>query len=363
VADKEPCPNCGSLNYRTDPVCINCRADLLQGGRPPPREGPPAVALGTPWAAIGRPLHQAAAAGDLEAASELVLGGADVNEQDEVGATPLHAAAGHNRGDAAELLLRRGADPELADRMGRTPLDAAISLGAAEAAQVLRAHGATESADRQTGERRYHVTFGFSRRFGADGSVSISETDDTVTIDRPGFVLHHQPDLEGGEIPGCLDVLLTIGKAAVPLAFVAAFVYGLPASARASIWGMVSALGALAFAVALVGWGLAALLSVVTGAKAKRFNVVRRYVLLGPDIRGIVLDEGKGVIQIRAGLLKSFTFRIALGRPHTIEQLAADLQERFPGVYRTRWLLDTTLVAAVAGLCLLVGGLVMVLAQ
>ena len=58
----------------------------------------------------GPAVIEAVRAGDLEAASNLLAAGADVNEPQNDGATALQWAAHHNDLDAAKLLIDAGAD-------------------------------------------------------------------------------------------------------------------------------------------------------------------------------------------------------------------------------------------------------------
>jgi ankyrin repeat protein len=61
------------------------------------------------------PLHWAAIAGSLKAATLLLDHGADPNARDRDGRTPLHWAARNNRPEIVSLLIHRGADPNAVD--------------------------------------------------------------------------------------------------------------------------------------------------------------------------------------------------------------------------------------------------------
>ncbi len=116
------------------------------------------------WQVPTTPLHDAAFRGDVATIRQLVKGGADVDETDDMGATALHWAArgGHRPGphecageDAARpkvisTLLALGADPNSQDRRpkgfgrssGWTPLFVAIHHEQFESARVLLENGA-----------------------------------------------------------------------------------------------------------------------------------------------------------------------------------------------------------------------------
>jgi ankyrin repeat protein len=82
------------------------------------------------WRAIGglTPLMYAARVGCVDAAKELVKGGADPNMADPEGMTPMIMATDNFHFDFAAYLLSAGADPNRWDWRGRTPLYLAIDL-------------------------------------------------------------------------------------------------------------------------------------------------------------------------------------------------------------------------------------------
>jgi ankyrin repeat protein len=77
----------------------------------------------------------ASGVGDLEAVKQHVAAGADVNAKDDRGWTPLHFAS--DRKNVAEFLIKKGADVNAKDAYGFTPLDEADD----ETADLLRKHG------------------------------------------------------------------------------------------------------------------------------------------------------------------------------------------------------------------------------
>merc|ERR1711939_1015363 len=68
------------------------------------------------------PLHAAARTGDVEAMTQLLDGGAAVDQAKGDGTTSLWTACEKGQVDAARLLLDKGAAVERADKLGKTPL-------------------------------------------------------------------------------------------------------------------------------------------------------------------------------------------------------------------------------------------------
>lgn len=93
------------------------------------------------------PLHNAAAAGDVAQATDLLrLDPRLVNADDGNGHTPLHVAVDQGRRDAAKLLLDRGANVQAQDNCGWTPLHTAAYAGRKAVAELLIARGADVNA-------------------------------------------------------------------------------------------------------------------------------------------------------------------------------------------------------------------------
>ena len=70
-------------------------------------------------------IHEAVAAGNIEAVKQYLADGADVNATDEVGWTPLHRAVIGSHTDhteTAEFLIASGADVNARNAIGWTPL-------------------------------------------------------------------------------------------------------------------------------------------------------------------------------------------------------------------------------------------------
>ena len=101
----------------------------------------------------GPALVDAARAGNLEAAKQYLVAGADVDFRNQQGFTPLHVAAqkGHNK--VAELLIAKGANVNTSGRLiGTTPLDSAALLGHKEMVELLIDSGADINPQIITGE-------------------------------------------------------------------------------------------------------------------------------------------------------------------------------------------------------------------
>ena len=69
-----------------------------------------------------RPIHCAAQSNSVEATKLLLVNGADVNAENNIGWTPLHHAAWKNSVDVAKLLLANGANMHAKGTTGSTPL-------------------------------------------------------------------------------------------------------------------------------------------------------------------------------------------------------------------------------------------------
>jgi len=101
----------------------------------------------------GPALVDAARVGNLEAAKQHLVAGADVDFRNQQGFTPLHVAAqkGHNK--VAELLIAKGANVNTSGRLiGTTPLDSAALLGHKEMVELLIDSGADINPQIITGE-------------------------------------------------------------------------------------------------------------------------------------------------------------------------------------------------------------------
>ncbi|CAH8629525.1 unnamed protein product [Dicrocoelium dendriticum] len=84
------------------------------------------------------PLIWAVRSGSLAACEFLLLNGADIDAQDELGRTALHHACQLQRVHLACLLLRRRADQRRRDHKGRIPLDIAVDMQNGDIVTLLR---------------------------------------------------------------------------------------------------------------------------------------------------------------------------------------------------------------------------------
>ena len=100
-------------------------------------------------------IHDAAAAGDIDAVKQHIAAGADVNEN--VLGTPLHWATVNGHKEVAELLIAKGADVNAkAGISEKTPLHEAASSGHKEVVELLIANGADVNAKKKFGRTPLH---------------------------------------------------------------------------------------------------------------------------------------------------------------------------------------------------------------
>jgi len=116
-----------------------------------------------------RPMHRAAAEGDMPLVLALCRKGKNVNEQDSRSNTPLHLAARSGKGEIVKLLLARGADVNASDKYGWTPLHRAAGAGHAEIAKALLDKGANVNAEDEDGDTPLH----WAARYGKTGLARI----------------------------------------------------------------------------------------------------------------------------------------------------------------------------------------------
>ncbi|MCC6906563.1 MAG: ankyrin repeat domain-containing protein [Phycisphaerales bacterium] len=158
------CVSCGyDLRETNQPLCSEC--GFARGERPSlaskrfallPLSGAAlalsAMVLLAVWKSAGRPrldlLHAAARDGDVEAVTDLLAAGADVNAPchdgpwDYTDLTPLMWAARRGRSDVIQRLIDAGADVQAVDSKRQTALHWAAWRGDVDSIQLLLAAGA-----------------------------------------------------------------------------------------------------------------------------------------------------------------------------------------------------------------------------
>ena len=90
---------------------------------------------------VNRALSNAVFAGDIEAVTQYLASGSDVNTKDEEGATPLHYAVSEGHQEIVKLLIKKGADLNEKDMDGWIPLLYASAEGQVEVVDLLIAAG------------------------------------------------------------------------------------------------------------------------------------------------------------------------------------------------------------------------------
>jgi hypothetical protein len=97
-------------------------------------------------------IHDSAAAGDIEAVTQHLATGTDVNAKDDWNFTPLSYAAHAGHIEIAELLIANDAEVNANDDNGFTPLDYAMIDKHSETAALLRQHGGKTAEELKTTE-------------------------------------------------------------------------------------------------------------------------------------------------------------------------------------------------------------------
>jgi ankyrin repeat protein len=111
------------------------------------------LALPAPLAAqTSARLLDAVKAGNREAVTRVLAGGADVNAADADGTTPLHHAAASADADLVALLIKSGANVRAVNRYGVTPLTPACTTGDEKVLQLLLNAGADANTASPEGE-------------------------------------------------------------------------------------------------------------------------------------------------------------------------------------------------------------------
>ncbi len=120
-------------------------------------------------------LTQAAATGEVEMLEDLVGRGIPIDDGDDHGARPLHHAAARGQVAAIRRLLALGADPTLTNRTGDTPLDMARKANKPESAKVLQGDSqATTQTQTTTNPAQATAPGSGEHRFGYAGMVVLN---------------------------------------------------------------------------------------------------------------------------------------------------------------------------------------------
>jgi ankyrin repeat protein len=117
-----------------------------QTARPDPSAPPTALERPGPAPDGTTDLHVAVAAGDIAQVRRLIAGGANVNANNDYGATPMSEAALIADAAILKALLDAGADVESANADGQTALMVVARSGRVDAAKLLLARGAHVNA-------------------------------------------------------------------------------------------------------------------------------------------------------------------------------------------------------------------------
>ena len=147
------------LDANGDPIPV----DTGRGRRPPPRE-PDGGALTA--------LVFAARTGSIDAARELLQGGADVNQTTRYGWSPLLAATQNQNYQMAKFLIEHGANVNLANKGGWTPLYLATDNRNIEGGDYP-----TRTADMDS---LAYITYLLDK--GADVNARVTESTETRTV-------------------------------------------------------------------------------------------------------------------------------------------------------------------------------------
>ena len=142
------------------------------------------------------PLHLAARYGDGDIGLDLIIGGANVDATDCLGATLLHVAACHNHKDFVHMLahLKSEANVNSKSFNGSTPLHSAAACGAVDVIDHLLYHGANLSAVDENNLSSLHYSIMNIRQLDFDHEVFLNNTnlsDATLYLsinDRRGYL-------------------------------------------------------------------------------------------------------------------------------------------------------------------------------
>uniref|UniRef100_A0A665UGL5 Serine/threonine-protein phosphatase 6 regulatory ankyrin repeat subunit C-like n=1 Tax=Echeneis naucrates TaxID=173247 RepID=A0A665UGL5_ECHNA len=154
-------------------------------------------------------LHMVCHTGQDTVATELVNGGANINQPNHHGTTPLHLAAASSSGVlCVELLINNGADVNLQSKQGKSPLHIAAMHGRFTGSQILIQNGAEIDCADMYGNTPLHV----AARYGQELLISTLLTNgaDKARQGIHGMLPLHLAALYG--FPDCCRKLLSNGQ-------------------------------------------------------------------------------------------------------------------------------------------------------
>jgi len=115
------------------------------------------------------PLHSASGDGDLKIIRTLLEYGADINAQNDDGATPLRWATTSGNPESVCVLLEQGADPNISMDDGTTPLHRAVEMGSTPIVHLLLEH----DADVEVVNKKGKTALRYAREGGYDEIVTL----------------------------------------------------------------------------------------------------------------------------------------------------------------------------------------------
>jgi len=115
------------------------------------------------------PLHSASRHGDLKIIRTLLEYGADINAQNDAGATPLRWATASGNPEGVYVLLEQGADPNISMHDSTTPLHRAVEMGSTPIVRLLLEH----DADVDVVNKKGKTALQYAREGGYDEIVTL----------------------------------------------------------------------------------------------------------------------------------------------------------------------------------------------
>jgi hypothetical protein len=173
------------------------------------------------------PVHQAAAAGDVEQINQFARNKADLNALDSFGYTPLKRAIQGFHPEAVKALLDGGANPNAKDAEGSTPLMQACLRGQKDVVDMLLAAKADTSLTNRSGSTALHAAVETAQleivealvAAGADVNPVNNRRETPLSIAQQRA---NMPEIEdflrqhGGTVPPQLDPMNPYGDLGMP---------------------------------------------------------------------------------------------------------------------------------------------------